>query len=112
MQCLRQALGIFYNRLFYFLTDRRSRIYGNTVSGVHTGTLNMLHNTGDKNICSITYGINFDFLTLQIFIYKNWMILRNTVDDTNKFFDFFIIESNLHALSTKYVRRTNKYRIS
>ena len=64
MQCLCKTLCILYNRLLNLITDRRSRIYRNTVSGMDTGTLDMLHDTRDENVGSVAYGINLDFLTL------------------------------------------------
>ena len=64
MQCLCKTLCILYNRLLNLITDRRSRIYRNTVSGMDTSTLDMLHDTRDENVGSVAYGINLDFLTL------------------------------------------------
>ena len=40
------------------------------------------------------------------------MILCNTVDDSDELLDFLIIECNLHALSTEYIGRTDKNRIT
>ena len=40
------------------------------------------------------------------------MILCNTIDDSNELFNLLIVKGDLHTLSAKYVRRTNKYRIT
>ena len=72
----------------------------------------MLHNTRYKNIFAITYCINLDFLTHKILIYKDWMILLDSVNDSHEFNYIFIRYSNLHTLSTKYIRRTYKNWIS
>ena len=77
-----------------------------------TGTLNVLHNTRDQDIVAITYCIDLDLLTLQIFIYQDRMILCDPVDDADKFFHIFIIDSDLHTLAAKYIRRTNQYRVT
>ena len=36
-----------------------------------SGTLNMFHNTRDQNVCSVTYCIDLNFFTDQIFIKAN-----------------------------------------
>ncbi len=61
---------------------------------------------------TIAYGIYLNLFTQQIFINQNWMILCDTVDDSDKFINIVIIDRNLHSLSAKYVRRTNQYRIT
>ena len=77
-----------------------------------SSTFHMFHDSWDQDICSITNSINFDFFTNQIFIDQNWMFLFVTVDNFHECRDIFIRYSNLHSLSTKYIRRTNQYRIS
>ena len=94
------------------IADRRCRIYRNTVSGMYTGTLDMFHNTRDQDICTIAYRINLNFFTHQVFIDQDRMILCDLINGINKFYDFIIIEGNMHALSAKYIRRTNKHRIT
>ena len=64
MQCLCQTLCILYDGILYLITDRWSRIYGNTVSGMDSGTLDMFHNTRNENVGSVTYSIDLDLLTL------------------------------------------------
>ena len=77
-----------------------------------SGTLDMLHDTRDENVGSIAHGIDLNLLTLQVFINKDRMILCNTVDNSDELLDLLIVEGNLHTLSTKYVGRTNQYRIT
>ena len=72
----------------------------------------MLHDTRYKNIFAITYCINLDFLTHKILIYKDWMILLNSIDNSHEFNYIFIRNSNLHTLSTKYIWRTYKHWIT
>ena len=57
---------------------RRRRIYGDTVSGVDTGTLDMLHDTRDQDIGSVTHGVNLDLFSLQVFINEDRVILRDS----------------------------------
>ena len=40
------------------------------------------------------------------------MILCDTVDDLHEFFDLFIGDSDLHALSAQYIGRTHQYGIA
>ena len=50
----------------------------------------MLHDTRNENIFTVTYSIYFYFLTHEILIYKNWMILFNSIDDVHEFNYIFI----------------------
>ena len=103
---------IIFNHVYNLRWYRLSWIYWNTVSWVDTGSLNMLHDTRNKNILTIAYSINFDFLTHKVLINKDWVILLNSVDDVHEFNYIFIRYSNLHTLSTKYIWRSYKHRIS
>ena len=77
-----------------------------------TCTFDMLHDTRNQDVIAITYGIDLDFFTHQIFIYKDRVFLRNLIDDSDVFFYIFITDCNTHALSAKNVGRTYKYRIA
>jgi len=112
MQCLCQALRIFHDRLFYMIADRRCRIDGNTVSRMDTGSLDMLHDTRNQDVRSITHSVDLDLLALQIFINKDRVILCNPVDDADEFLDLVIVKCNLHALSAEYIGRAHKHRIA
>ena len=103
---------IFCNSFFCSLTDRLCRIYGNTVSGVNSCTFNVLHNTRNQNILSVTYSVYLDFFSHQVLIYKDWMLLCNLIDDSNIFFHIFIADCNSHSLSAKHVGRTYKNRVT
>ena len=71
-----------------------------------TGTLNMLHDTRDQDIRSVTDSIYLDLLAHNVLIYQDRMLLGDLVDDTDKFVNIFIADSNLHALSPQYIGRT------
>ena len=107
-----KTLCIFFNFTLCHFRNALRRIYRNTVTRMDSGTLNMFHNTRDQNVCSVTYCIDLNFFTDQIFINQNRVILCNTVDDSDKFINIMIVDCNLHSLSAKYIRRTNQYRIS
>ena len=72
----------------------------------------MLHDTRDQDICAVAYRINLNLFTHQVFIDQNRVILCDLVDGIDKFYDLIIIECNVHALSAKYIGRTNQYRIT
>ncbi len=74
--------------------------------------LDMLHDTGNQDVRAVAYRIDFQFLSLQILIYQNRMILFVSVNDRHKFFNFFIGDRDLHPLSAKHIRRTDQNRIS
>ena len=77
-----------------------------------TSTFNMLHDTRNQDILSITNCIDFDFFTHQVFVNQNRMFLCNLIDDSDIFLYILVTDCNTHALSTKNIGRTNKYRIS
>ena len=106
MKSLSQFLSILYNGVDIMLCNILCRIYGDTVSGVDTGTLNMLHDTRDQDVCSVADGVYLDFLTHNVLIYQDRMLLGDLVDDADKFVNIFITDSDLHALSTQYIGRT------
>ena len=112
MKSLSQLLGVLYNGVDIMLCNILRRIYRDTVSGMDTGTLNMLHDTRDQNVSSITDGIYFDLFTHNIFIYQDRMLLSNLVDNTDKFINIFVTDRDLHALSAQYIGRTYQNRIS
>ena len=76
-----------------------------------TGSLNMLHNTGDQNIGAVADRVNFNFLSLQILVNQNGVILCDPVDDIHEFLNLLIGDGNLHALSAKHVGGSHKNRI-
>ena len=64
MKCLCKTACVLGDGIFCFLADGLCRIYGNTVSGMDSGTLDMFHNTRNENVGSVTYSIDLDLLTL------------------------------------------------
>ncbi len=87
----------------------------NTVSGVDTGSLNVLHDTTESEYLFLTvaYRVDLDLFTLTRYLSTRiWMILCNPVDDSDKFINIVIIDRNLHTLSAKYVRRSYQYRVT
>ena len=63
-----ELLCVFHDRLLVVLGDALRRIYGDTVTGVDTGTLDMLHDTRDQDIGTIADRIDLDLLTHDILI--------------------------------------------
>ena len=72
----------------------------------------MFHDTRDQDICSVAYCIDLNLFSLKVFIYKDWVILCDSVNDSDEFINIIVVDCNLHSLSTKNVGRTNQYRIS
>ena len=65
----------------------------------------MLHNTRDQDIGSVTDSIYLNFLAHNVLIYQDWMLLGDLIDDTDKFINIFIADSDLHSLSSQYIGR-------
>ncbi len=112
MKCSCKTSGIFCNCLFCFLADGLCRVYRDTVTGMDSGTFDMLHDTRNQDILAVAYCIDFDFLTHQIFINKDRVLLCDLVDHTDILFYVLIAYSDSHALTTKYIGRTNQNRIA
>ena len=54
---------------------------------------------------TVAYGVDLDLLAYQIFIYKDRMILRDPVDDADKFVDI-VIADRRSAYPVRQERRT------
>ena len=102
---------ILCNGFFCFFTDGSCRIHGNTVTGVDTCTLDMLHDSRDQNVLAITNRIYLDLFSHQILIYQDRMLLCDLVDDADVFFHILITDCNTHTLAAQNIGRTNQYRI-
>ena len=111
MKCLCKTTCVFGDGIFCFLADGLCRIYGNTVSGVDTCTLDMLHDSRDQNVLAITNRIYLDLFSHQILIYQDRMLLCDLVDDADVFFHILITDCNTHPLAAQNIGRTNQYRI-
>ena len=77
-----------------------------------TCTLDVLHDSRDQDVLTVAYRIDLDLFTHEIFINKDRMLLCDLVDDSDVLFHILIADSNTHSLSSKYVGRADKYRIS
>ena len=77
-----------------------------------TGAFHMLHDTRNYNILAIAYCINFYFLTHQVFIDQNRMLLYISINYIHEFYDVLVGNCNLHTGTTQYIRRTYQHRIS
>ena len=77
MESLTDACRIINNGILYLLTCRRSRIDTDGVTGVNTGPLDMLHDSRNVYMLSVTDCIHFHFLTDDIFIYQNRCIMTD-----------------------------------
>ena len=78
---------------------------------MYTGTLDMLHDTRNQYVGSVTDCIYLDLSSLQIFIYQNRMILGNGIDDADELVNLIIVPGNLHALSAQHIGRSYQHRI-
>ena len=112
MECLCQTACVLCDRILCILADGLCRIYGDTVTGMDTCTFDVLHDSRDQDILAVAYRIDFDLLTHQVLIYQDRVFLCDLVDDSDVFLYILITDCDTHALSTKYIGRTNKYRIA
>src|SRR5699024_2985166 len=88
------------------------RVNGDTVSGVNTGSFDMLHNTRNQDIFSVAHRVNLDLFSHQVLVYQNRMLLCDPVDDSDKLVDIMVVDGDLHALAAKNVGRSYKNRIT
>ena len=77
-----------------------------------TGSLDMLHDTRDQNVFAIAYRIDLNFLTHQVLIDQDRMLLMITVDNRHKLYDILIAYCDLHTLPSKHIGRTDQHRIT
>ena len=72
----------------------------------------MLHNTGNKYIFTVTYRIHLYFFTEYILVYQYRVFLCNPVYYLHEAVYIIIICRNLHSLTSQYIGRSYKYRIT
>ena len=82
-----QLLSVVHNGIDIVLGNVLGRIYGDTVAGVDTGTLNMLHDTGNQDVGAVTDGIHLDFLAHDILVNQNRMLLGYLVDNADELYE-------------------------
>ena len=75
MKGSRQLRGVIRDGGFYLIVDARCRINGDTVSGMDTGALDVLHDTRDQDVLTVADRVDLDLLTHQVFIYQDRMFL-------------------------------------
>ena len=107
-----QLLSIVHNGVDIVLGDVLGRIHRDTVAGVDTGTLYMLHDTGNQDVGAVTDGIHLYFLAHDILVNQNRMFLGYLVDDADEFVDILIAYGNLHTLSAQHVGWPHQHRIA
>ena len=99
---------VVHNGFHIFLCNILCRVNRDTVAGMDTGTLDMLHDAGDQDVCTVTDSVYLNLLTHDIFVYQDRMLLSNLVDDADKFINILIIDGNLHSLSAKHIGGTDQ----
>ena len=80
-----------------------------------TGTVNVLHNTGNQYVFAVAYSVDLNLLTHKIFIYKHGVlgqIGNGTGYDTHKLSYVIVACGNLHALTAENVARSYQYGIT
>ena len=77
-----------------------------------TCTLDVLHNTWDNIVCTVTDCVNLDFLTHHILVDENRIFKTATHDDFHILDDILIGVSNNHILTAENVGRTHKNRVA
>ena len=76
------------------------------------GTFHQFHDTGDKYLFSVTDRIDLDFLTNDIFIYQNRLILIHFHGILQVMAQHLFVRHNFHGSSAKYEARSYQYRIT
>ena len=79
---------------------------------MNTRSLNKLHNTGNENIVSVADCINLNFLTANILINKNGLVLIDFNCSFKVVAKLTLVCNYLHSASTKHEARTYKHGIT
>src|SRR5699024_4825861 len=112
MKGFRKAAGVLRYRLFRLIADGSGRIYGNTVSGMDSSTLDVLHDSGDQDIFSVADSVHLDLFSHKVFVHKDRMLLGDLVDNADIFVHLLVAHRDPQALAAKHVGRTYQDRIS
>ena len=112
MQGFCQPSGVLGDGLLHVLTDGLGGVNGDAVSGMHARPLHMLHQAGDQDVGAVVDRVHLHFLSLQVLVHQNGVILCNTVDDGHEFLNLFIGNGDLHALAAKHVGGAHQHGIA
>ena len=85
------------------LRDALGRVNGDTVSGMDSRSLNVLHDAGDEDVLAVADGVHLDLLAHDVFVNQDGMLLSNLVDDADEFVDVLVVYGNLHSLAAQHV---------
>ena len=77
-----QTSCIFNDSLSYSLCKSKCGIYGDTVAGVNTCTLNVLHDSGDKEVRTVADSIYLDLRAHHVLIDQHRIFKSGSGDDT------------------------------
>ena len=107
-----QLFGVIHKLCLDCRCHARCRVYGDTVAGMNAGALDMLHDTRDQDVGTVTYGIDLDLLTDNVFVDEDRMILGDLVDDADELVNIVVADVDLHALAAQNVGRSYQNRIA
>src|SRR5699024_6133240 len=106
------AAGVLRYRLFRLVADGSGRIYGNTVSGMDSRALDVLHDSGDQDIFSVADSVHLNLFSHKVFVHKDRMLLGDLVDNTDISVQIHVAHRDPHSLTATHVGRTYQDRIS
>ena len=70
---------------------------------MNSGTLDMLHNTGDKEVRTVADSVNLDLSTHKVLIYQHRVFKLCSRDDSHIFGNIAVAVSNYHILTAQNV---------
>ncbi len=112
MQCFREPSRVLRDRLLHLVRDRVRGVDRDRVAGVNSCSLYVLHDPRDQDVRAVAYSVHLQLLALQVLVDEDRVILRDAVDDLHELLDLLVGQRDLHPLSAKHVRRSDKHWIS
>ena len=79
---------------------------------MNTRALNVLHNTGDKDILSVADSVYLDLCTLKVLVDEDRVLYILREDDRHIFLNIGVVEGNDHILTAEHIGRTEQYGIT
>ena len=107
-----KSCSILRNLVLHQLSDGMGGIHGNTVPGMNSRPLDMLHDTGNQDVGAVAHRVYLHLLALQVLVHQNGMILCDAVDDGHELLDLLIGDGNLHSLTSQHVGGTHQHGIA
>ena len=107
-----KADRIIHNPVLLALRQHKGGIYGDRVTGMDAGALNMFHNSGNQDILPVADCIDLQLGPHQVFVDQDGIFYFVFKDNLHIFMDIRILIRYDHVLAAEYIAWTHQNGVS